>query len=430
MKSKQAADRKKLWRERMGNIPEEIQEKIKNKRVIWVHAVSVGEVMAVKNLLQMLLEKLPDLHLVLTTVTPTGQKIAEEMAGPRISVLYFPFDLSFACAKFFRALKPQALFLVETEIWPNLLLEAKKHKVGVGILNARLSQKSWNRYSWLEVLFRPLFESLDFVWAQTPADRARFVSLGVSPEKVHGVGNLKFDNISSDFGSETREGRKQMGWNSEDLILIAGSTHAPEEEILVGVFSRLKIKFHNLKLILAPRHIERSHDLRRKIEKLGLRVKLFSELGWNQEDYEVLLLDTLGVLKRLYQSADLVFVGGSLVRRGGQNPIEPAAFCRAIVHGPHVFNFEWVYRMLDENQAAVKISFKEELDRVLSALLSDPAERRRMGEAAYQVVQDARGATEDTLVRLLFYLARGSKERTEHHVQVDTKLFSEVGGRV
>lgn len=426
-KMKQAADPQALWDQRRGIFSEPLKRKLAGKKTVWVHAVSVGEVMAIRRFLS---DFPQEFHIVLTTVTPTGQRIAKELEGDQVTVLYFPFDFSSVCGRFFETLKPQALLLAETEIWPNLLLQAKKFHVPVGILNARLSAKSEKRYKQFSFLFRGLFGCLSFVLAQTEDDAARFISLGVSARRVAVLGNMKFDNVNLADRDPQAAAQLKREWNfdAEDLLWVAGSTHPQEEDVLFRAYSRLKQEFPRLKLILAPRHIERSEQISAQIQRMGLRPVQATQRA-SQREFDVLVLDQLGVLKNLYQMADAVYVGGSLSQRGGQNPIEPASFRKAVVHGPHIFNFEKIYRELDQEGGALKISDEAQLIHTIRRLLQDEAWRDAGGERAYEWVRSLQGATRRHGEWVSQFLVLRSQERISHGFN-DTELFPPSGGRL
>lgn len=429
-KISQAENPKKLFRQRSGRLEEDVRLKLLGKKVIWIHAVSVGEVMAMRRFITAWLERDSESHLVLTTVTPTGQKIAREMEGARVSVLYFPFDLSWACRGFFESLRPKILLLAETEIWPNLLLEAKRAGVTVGILNARLSPKSFGRYEKLRFIFEPLLKTLGFVLAQTPEDADRFSRLGVPGGSVHVLGNMKFDNVVFSEPDPKAEAclRKEWGFEVTDRILVAGSTHPGEEEIVLKAFRQLRQEFPGLRMILAPRHIERSAQLVVSIRQSGLRAAQASDRGV-EENFDVLVLNQLGILKHIYRIADAAYVGGSLVRKGGQNPIEPAVFKKPIVHGPYVYNFEKIYRDLDRKGGALAVHDKEELIIVLKRLLGNASERETLGAQAFQMISALQGATQRHLDWVLNFLAARSQERTCYG-DIHAKLFPSTGGRL
>lgn len=404
----QAESWRELLRQRLGILPAALRNELAGKKVIWLHAVSVGEVIAVENFMRRLLRERPGYHAVLTTVTPTGQRVAKKLEGPDVSVCYFPFDFSFAVRRFFRALQPECLLLAETEIWPNLITEAARLQVPAGILNARLSRRSARRYARFKMLFRPLFERLQFVLAQTEDDAERFRACGTDSSRVVVLGNMKFDNMSLEQGGADRGQslRDRWGFAAEDRILIAGSTHRGEESLVVKAFLKLQRKEPRLRLVLAPRHPERAQETAQLVLREGLDYRMSSNGAGGEKKGAVVILDELGVLRELYALADAVFVGGSLVPgRGGQNPIEPAVFRKAIVHGPHVFNFERVYQALDGAGGALRVYNGPELEQALETILGNASENERLGRLAYQTVVSLRGATEKHVRWMADFLA-------------------------
>jgi 3-deoxy-D-manno-octulosonic-acid transferase len=433
VKLRQAEDPDALWQERRGIFPKDWAGKFSGKKIVWLHAVSVGEVMAVEKFIQEWLAAAPEYELLLTTVTPTGQRIAKKLACERVHVCYFPFDLTPVVKRFLDLFKPVCLLLVETEIWPNLLIAAKERHIPVGVVNARLSERSFKRYKIFPWLFKPLWGKLDFVLAQSEEDAVRFRKLGVTEESVRDMGNMKFDQAGWDSGGamDIPGLRQAWGYNPEDLVWIAGSTHPGEEEMLMTVFKALRERFPMLKLILAPRHIERSEGLLRQLEKYGFGMALSSspilhqkkerliglapttlhenkmEVGARRKEGSgsaVQVLDQLGVLKNLYGIADLVFMGGSLIPHGGQNPIEPARFSKAILHGVHVFNFHKIYHQLDHDGGALRISAPDELSSAAAELLANEGKRHEMGQKAFQIVNRLRGASKRQAGWILTFL--------------------------
>ena len=429
MKLRQAEDPKALWNERRGIFPGDWAAKFTGKKTVWLHAVSVGEVMAIQRFLEGWLAAAPGYDIVLTTVTPTGQRIAKKFASPRVHVCYFPFDLTPVVKRFFDLLKPACVLLVETEIWPNLLLEAQRRKVPVGVINARLSERSLKRYRIFPWLFKPLWEKLDFVLTQSEEDAVRFRQLGIVQESVRDMGNMKFDQAEwiEESSNAAAELRTAWGYTAEDLVWIAGSTHPGEEEILMEVFKKLRERFPKLKLILAPRHIERSDGIFKKADQEGLNPVLSTRRKEGPAP-AAQILDQLGVLKNLYQIADFVFMGGSLVPHGGQNPIEPARFSKAVLHGPHVFNFHKIYHQLDQNGGALRISAPDELSSAAAELLRDEGRRHEMGQKAFQIINHLRGASKRQAGWILTFLAgRHPEERNTSNGQHE-ELFSSFGG--
>ncbi len=429
VKLRQAEDPDALWRERRGIFPEDWTKKFTGKKVVWLHAVSVGEVMAVEKFIQEWLASAPEYELLLTTVTPTGQRIARKFVNGRVHVCYFPFDLTPVVKRFLDLFKPVCILLVETEVWPNLLTEAKGRNIPVGVINARLSERSFKRYKIVPWLFKPLWEKLDFVLAQSEEDAVRFRKLGVAEESVRDMGNMKFDQAEWSAGSEvdTAGLRNAWGYAAGDLVWIAGSTHPGEEEMLMAAFKSLRERFPALKLILAPRHIERSEGLLRQLEKYGFSMVLSSKRKEGSGP-AVQVLDQLGILKNLYGIADLVFMGGSLIPHGGQNPIEPARFSKAILHGPNVFNFHKIYHQLDHDGGALRISAPDELSSAAAEFLANESKRHEMGQKAFQIVNRLRGASKRQAGWILTFLrGRRPQERITGNGQHE-ELFSSLSG--
>ncbi len=430
-KLRQAEDSKALWRERRGIFPEDWAGKFAGKKVVWLHAVSVGEVMAVEKFIEEWLATATEYELLLTTVTPTGQRIAKKFSGERVHVCYFPFDLTPVVKRFLDLFKPVCLLLVETEIWPNLLTEAKRRDIPVGVVNARLSKRSFKRYKSVPWLFKPLWGKLDFVLAQSEEDAVRFRGLGIAEEAVRDMGNLKFDQAewSADRADDTAGLREAWGYHSGDLVWIAGSTHPGEEAMIMVAFKALRERFPGLKLILAPRHIERSEGLLKLLGKYGFSVASSMKKKEGPEP-AVLVLDQLGVLKNLYGIADLVFMGGSLIPHGGQNPIEPARFSKAILHGVHVFNFHKIYHQLDHDGGALRISAPDELSSAAAELLANEGRRHEMGQKAFQIVNRLRGASKRQAGWILTFLrSRRPQERITINGQHEELLSSPGGGQ-
>ncbi len=417
LKARRSGNPVMLLRERLGIFSRAWRESFLGKKVIWIHAVSVGEVVAAGPFLQEASERFPEYHFVLTTVTVTGQETARKLQGKNWTVCYFPFDFTFAVRSFFRVLGPECLLLMETEIWPNLLTEARRAHVPVGILNARLSEKSCRRYRRVLFLMKGLFEKLDFVLAQTPEDARRFAALGVPENRLRVFGNLKFDAMplpDLDLESMAAVTRREWGFREEDLIFAAGSTHPGEEKIVVDVFCQLRERHRTLKCILAPRHVERSVHLARWLQRQGLAVRRATDVS-SRKVFDVLLVDCLGVLKHLYAAADAAFVGGSLVDHGGQNPIEPAGFKRPVLHGPNVQNFHAVYATLDGEGGALLVRDADQLLFALRRLLEHPEERQEIGRNAFSSLQKLRGATQHHLEWLSQFLNKKSQmERIQH----------------
>lgn len=415
VKIRQAESPRRLLSERLGIFPQAWKEKLVGKKVVWIHAVSVGEVRSIEKFIKMFLCEKPEYHIVLTTVTPTGQKVAKQFENEKITVCYFPFDLTFAARNFFKALGPEYLLLAETEIWPNLLTEAKRMHVPVVLLNGRLSIRSAKRYAQFRFIFKPLFESLSLVLAQTQQNAERFIRVGTDPSKVFVAGNMKFDNVIMDTVTPDIADywRNELGFGPQDQVLVAGSTHPGEEKIFAKIFLDLSKRFSHLRLLIAPRHIERSAEIAKMFRQHGFKVGLATD---RTPENEIVILNRMGVLKDVYSLATAVFVGGSLVRHGGQNPIEPAVFKRAILHGPFIFNFEDLYQILDREGGSLRVQDADQLSFAMKGLLENERERQQLGENAFEIVRRLQGATQNHLDWFL-------KERI-HHVDKHANVFS------
>jgi len=394
----QAEDRKRLVRERLGIFSSDSLSGWDGHRPIWIHCVSVGEAMAAERFIRLLLERKPHQRIVVTTVTPTGQRIARQWEQDRLKVFYFPFDVGFAVRNFFEKIQPAVLLLVETELWPNVITEARRRGVPIGVINGRLSERSFRGFNRFGAIFKPLLRGIDFFLVQTDEDRNRLLALGVNSDKVRVTGNMKLDAFEGNgqWEKDRRTLRPQWGFRQSDWVLIGGSTHEGEEEILLRALRELRREGFSLRLLLAPRHIERTGKIVDLVKKQGLKPALTST-SERDLSFDVLILDRLGELRRLYAAADAVFMGGSLVRHGGQNPIEPAACRRPILHGPWVFNFQDLYRRLDEEGGSVQIADEKELVFVLKRILTNDRERNQLGNRAYETLHQLQGATERNL---------------------------------
>ncbi|MBA4031046.1 MAG: 3-deoxy-D-manno-octulosonic acid transferase [Planctomyces sp.] len=374
--------------------------------LIWVHAVSVGEVLSLKQVLIELLKQQPTARVVLTVTTQTGhavaRRIVDQMAEPRLGVRYFPLDFSWSVTRAIRQLQPSLIVLAELEVWPNLLLAARKHGVPVVIANGRLSQRSFKGY-WRGVwFFRWLLRDVAAVGAQTPEYAERFVKLGVPAERVRVTGNIKYDRIETNRNNPRTEAlRAFFGFRENDLVWIAGSTQSPEESLAIEAWKTLRLEFPNLQLMVVPRHQERFEEVSQLIQSLGCQV-------WRRSTWRatgaadtsrptVRLLDTLGELGDAWGLADLAFVGGSLTQRGGQNMIEPAGYGAAVFFGPHTQNFRQTVETLLEADAARVVSRGQELPGFVRLLLRDENLRCSLGSRAQQLVLRQAGATEATL---------------------------------
>lgn len=375
----------------------EAQQKLEGRRVLWVQAVSVGEVSAVLPLLKAWREARPGWAIVLTTTTEGGQIAAHQLASDLVDVIgFFPLDFPFLVRRCLRQIKPEIFLMAELEIWPNFLRIAKSMDVWTGIVNGRISDRSFSKYRSIRPLLSSVWPRINQVCAQTHADGERFIHLGVNPEHLHVTGNIKFDitypQISAAAIGEFKENLK---WNRNQLILTAASTHAGEEEILLQAFRRLREQY-DCRLLLAPRHPDRRQEVVKLLSDFDLPFALRSQ-GGDCQDPAVLLLDTFGELALAYAVSDAVFVGGSLSPIGGHNILEAAAQKRTPIYGPYMQNFMEIERLFREVGLGIMVQNGEELVSVVAELWNDPARSHVLGERAYGLIAMHRGATRATM---------------------------------
>ena len=366
---------------------------------VWFHGVSVGEIHLLRTVVAAYRARHPDAACVISATTDTGFDEARKWF-PDLPVVRFPLDFSWAVERALRDLRPTQIILAESELWPNFLLAAKRHDVPVVVINARMSPRSFRRWTRLRSLAKRLFGLVDHFAVQTPEYAEHLRRLGVSSECLTVTGSVKYDGVLGDRRNpRTTAMRELLDARPDDLVWIAGSTQAPEEEIVLSIFRKLRPDYPHLRLIVVPRQKERFEEVATLLEHSGLPFVRRSRLAGPLADRKaVVLVDTFGELGALWGLADLAFVGGSLDgRRGGQNLIEPAAFGAAVLIGPHVWNFrDAVQRLLGAN-AAVQVCNVAELEVAMRRLLADADERHRLGAAARGLVMSQQGATERTL---------------------------------
>ena len=375
--------------------------------LIWVHAVSVGEVLAVSRLVKELDAALPDHFVAVSTTTRTGQQLARERFGTN-RVFYCPLDLPWAVRAYLNALQPRMLVLAETEFWPDLLSRCFKRGIPVAVVNARVSDRSFPRYQRLRALWRPFLRRLNTVMAQTEADAARLIAIGCDPSRVSVAGNLKFDVRAADDSKAARV-MKVLG---KDLsFLIAGSTLEGEEAALLKAWPQLLRADPTLAIVLAPRHPERFETVAALLDQSGVPWVRRSAWHGKTEDSltplsagQFVLLDTIGELASIYSLARVAFVGGSLVPAGGHNPLEPAQFGVSIVMGPHYQNFRAIVDDLRAHHA-IQIATGENFAQVLADLFTSREEALAMGQRAKQVFDQQAGATERCVTALTALLS-------------------------
>ncbi len=360
---------------------------------IWVHAVSVGETLAVAPLIEKLLNADPKRQVVVTSTTPTGRAQVERLFDKRVSCCWVPFDTPGSVARFLAHWRPSLTVLVETEIWPNIVLQCKRHKIPVMLANARLSSRSARGYARAGPLAKPVIASLTLIACQQKADARRFIALGADSHKTLVTGSVKFDIARSRVIRQRDSLLEQLAMSSDRLIFLAGSTHHGEEELVVAAFTQLRKNVPSALLVLAPRHPERTASITRSILAPSPFHWLLRSTGQVvSADTDILVLDTLGELAALTAAADVSFIGGSLVPHGGHNPLEAAAFGVPVITGPHTFNFLQIFRALGRAGGAIEVIDAETLGQSVTELLTQEVYRREVGSAGSRYVEENQGA--------------------------------------
>ena len=389
--------------QRFGRYDTKLKQALTNRQVIWLHAVSVGEVNLCTQLIRSLEPRLPNAKIVVSTTTTTGMGELKKKLPTHISKIYYPIDRRKFVARAVATVKPEAIVLVEAEIWPNFIWRAQNLNIPLFLVNARLSDRSYRGYKRFGFLFRPLFATFAGVGAQNDADAAKLRELGFRPEVVRVVGSLKFDAAKLDERRllDVPALLRGIGVKPGAPLLVGGSTHAGEEGILAEIYLRLRQRFPDLFLVIVPRHFERSREVGRELEARGVKFVYRSELSANSQrhngELDCLLVNTTGELKYFYEHAAVIFVGKSLTAEGGQNPIEPGALAKPMIFGPNMQNFADVVRNFVAQDAAVQVNNAAELESALAQLLADPARREQLGRNAVKVVRENLGAVERTV---------------------------------
>lgn len=393
-------------RERLGFLPKRILSGANPS--IWVHAVSVGEVLALSEVIRQLRTDFPKHRIVISTTTDSGQNLASNRFGAE-NVFYFPFDFNICVAPYFKALRPELVVIAETEFWPTFIRTAKQRGAHIAIVNARISDRSFPGYRRWRTLLAHVLRNVDLFLTQTPEDARRLKEIGAPEHRVFVAGNLKFDVAAPAASPIVGQLRSSLQSSGAGPVLVCGSTVAGEESILVHAFKAVLARYPASVMLLAPRHPERFGEVANLFQQSQL---LFHKRStWNNEQLSggVLLIDSIGELASLYALADIAFVGGSLVPRGGHSILEPAQHGVAILVGPHTENFRDIVELFQRNDA-VKIATADGLSRTFLELLENETERHSTGRRALETLQSQRGATKFTLDKLRSLLQRNAHE--------------------
>lgn len=405
------------FRERLGTLTP-----VTTHPLLWIHCVSVGETQAARPLIRELKKQLPNHRIAISTTTLTGQTLAREIfTNDAEKIFYFPFDWRGTVRRTLKALRPDAVLIMETELWPNFLRECERQQIPVVVLNGRLSEQSFRRYRLFRNFMSRVLSGVSLAIMQTEADAARLRLLGIAAEKVRVSGSLKFDAGTLPTNDPlTRQFGARFNFAPNSPLILAASTHAPEERIVIDAFKRVIAQaVPSARLMIAPRHPERFAEVASLVEASGLPwARRTAPTTPTDETARIVLLDTIGELQSVYSLATLVFVGGSIARTGGHNILEPAAVGACVLTGAHTYNFGEIVKAFVQAEAILQLPAMPdtdmglELEKMFAAFLTDRDKRRLLGERAKQLVNQNRGATERTmelLKKLLTNLAAPAK---------------------
>ncbi len=381
--------------QKLGFIPPSILLKLSGERPVWVHAVSVGEVMVALPLIQEIKRRYPYQKVLLSTVTVTGNYTATLKTREVDAVIYFTFDYPFIVKRVIKKIQPKLFITLETEIWPNFLRELQHNGIPSIVISGRISNNSYHKYRWSRFFFSRVLKNINAFCMQTEVDSRRIIDIGAPSDRVITIGNLKFDQEVSLLSTQEKVALyKLLKLKENQKIFIAGSTHRGEEETVVEVFKHLKKSYQDLLLILAPRHPERFSEVAHLLSRhhLSSIKRTEIEAGNSNNHYDVILLDTIGELSKLYSIGTIIFVGGSLVPIGGHNVLEPVAYRKPVLFGPHMENFSEIARSLRESGGGLQVESQEEFLSHAEVLLKNDDVREKLGEQAFKVIANNQGA--------------------------------------
>lgn len=386
----------RFWSMRLGNYPPDVITPLKGKQAIWIHAVSVGEVIAAQPLIEHFLLNHPQNPVVLSTITPGGFDVIKRRFGSRVTAIYFPLDFSWCVARAFEAFNPAILLLMEFEVWPMVVRRAGQRAVPVVVVNGRVSPKAFDRYRRVRRFFKATLREVDQWLMQSREDADRVIALGAPTDRVQVLGSLKWD---ASLGTRSQPEAvsqllQRLKLDPKQVVVVAGSTHRGEEEAVLKAFSALRKQLPQACLIIAPRHLERVGEVERLIQQADLRA---SRLSQPNGHWDVGIVDSFGQLPAYYALATLVFIGGSLIPHGGQNPLEASSQGKPVVFGPFMHNFKGIAHQLLAHHAARQADNSQALSAVLCTLVQQPSEMAAMGEAARQLTERFQGATQRTV---------------------------------
>jgi 3-deoxy-D-manno-octulosonic-acid transferase len=398
-------------RQSVGILSPDTLEKVANKDAIWLHAASVGEIVATSPIVKEIRREMPNSTIMVSVVTTHGYMMAERIITEVDGIIFFPFDLPYLSYSVVKRIRPRVLLLVETELWPNFLKTARHFKIPVVMVNGRISEKSLNGYTYLLGVLRDMINTVKQFCMQSTIDAQYIIRLGADPRLVIVTGNTKFDqNYTELSGGEKEELQKEIGLLERDPLIVAGSTHKVEEELLFNAFRTVKNSLPKAALIVAPREIQRTPDIVELAVKHGFSVSRRTLLkDTDAEAYDVVILDTIGELGKFYGLGDVIYVGGTLVTHGGHNILEPAAHGKPILVGPNMFNFKDTYALFSERKACITVYDTQSLAEQMLLLLMNPKLRQEMSREALDIIRENKGASKRTFGYIKEILTAGEQ---------------------
>ena len=412
-------------RQSLGFFPEHALDKVEKKDCIWVHAASVGEIVATSPLIKEFRKEFPKSPILVSVVTTSGYEMANRIIKDADAIIYFPLDLPWLAGHVLRRIRPRVFLPVETELWPNFLRTARKIHVPVMMVNGRISDKSVKQYKHLHSLLRNMIGTVKLFAMQSPIDAEYIMRLGAPQELVTVTGNTKFDQTYTDVSPEEKQKIiEEMGLSKNDGIFLAGSTHRGEEEAVLQAFKAVRETHPHARLVIAPRELLRTTEVVHLCRKAGFSVTTRTKLQHEApQDEDIVILDTIGELGKVYSIGDVVFVGGSFVPHGGHNILEPAAHGKAIIVGSHMFNFKDTYALFKNRDACLTVKNGEELAKQVTRLFDEPEHRHRMEEETRAIVRENKGASRKSAILLHQMLeSYESSPENRHHVRSTQKI--------
>ncbi|AJQ25965.1 3-deoxy-D-manno-octulosonic acid transferase [Pelosinus fermentans] len=395
-------------RQSFGFIPEEELAPVLQKDCIWLHAASVGEIVAASPIIKEISNELPDKPILISVVTSSGYDMAKRIIKDADSIIFFPLDLPYLSHSVVKRVRPSVFLLVETELWPNFLKAARHFSIPVMMVNGRISDKSVERYHYMRSILKSMLNTVEKFCMQSTIDAQYIIRLGADVQRVVVTGNTKFDQTYTNVTLKEQQTLRQgMGIEESVPVLVAGSTHPGEEEMLLTAFQKVRESYPSAKLLIAPRDIIRSEEIVNLAATYGFKGILRTKFSQqSREQHDIIVLDTIGELGKVYSIGVIIYVGGSLVPRGGHNILEPAAHGKSILVGPHMFNFKETYALFSGRQACVTVYDAETLGTTFLELLNNEELRLKMSQETLTIIEENRGASRKSVMYLKELLGR------------------------